>query len=145
VAITWDASYETGNASIDQQHKKLLSVVDELESAEAHTHGSSELILAVLGHVMDLTISHFAMEEDLMRRVRYPLVDREEMIQQHREFTSYARLRVLEFRRGELVSVLPLRAFLAEWLMIHEVGLDKRLADFIREQKLPASQLDDVG
>lgn len=130
--IAWNESYETGHHDIDAQHRRLLTLVDDLEAAEAHTHDSGEVILGVLGHVMDFTILHFGMEEDLMKQVGYPTSATQEMIEQHREFTSYARLRVLEFRRGEMVSVLPLQAFLAEWLTAHEVGLDRLLADFIR-------------
>jgi hemerythrin len=143
--ITWDPSYETGNEHIDQQHRQLLAIVDELESAEADGHDSRELILEVLGHVMDFTISHFAMEEDLMTKVDYPPAPRDEMIEQHDEFTAYARLRVLEFRRGELGSVLPLRAFLVEWLTFHEIGLDKLLADFIRANTRTPAPSEDVA
>jgi len=42
---------------------------------------------------------------------------------------------VLEFRRGGVFSVMPLQAFLASWLTVHEFGLDRLLADFIRERE----------
>jgi hemerythrin len=134
MAITWDPSYETGDPSIDSQHRELLAIVDELEVAEAHLHDSHDAIMHVLGRVMDFALSHFLMEEELMVQVGYPSPAFEEMIEQHREFTSYSRLRVLEFRSGGLASVLPLQAFLAEWLTVHEFGLDKILADFLRER-----------
>ena len=134
MGITWDTAYETGHAEIDLQHRQLLAIVQELESAETQEHRSHEVIVGVLNHVMDFTILHFAMEEGLMRRVGYPLAARDEMIRQHEEFTAYARLRVLEFRENCLVSVLPLRDFLAEWLLVHELGLDSRLASFIRDR-----------
>ncbi len=132
--VIWDQSHETGHAEIDLQHRELLGIVQELQAAEEETHDSLDVILAVLTHFMDFTISHFMMEEELMAKVGYPAIPREEMIEQHREFTSYSRLRVLEFRKGELLSVLPLQAFLAEWLTAHEFGMDKQLADYIRAQ-----------
>jgi hemerythrin-like metal-binding protein len=134
MAVTWDSSYETGDPSIDLQHRELLAIVDELEAAEAERHHSHEAILRVLGHVMDFALSHFLMEEELMVQVGYPSPAVEEMVEQHREFTSYSRLRVLEFRAGELGSVLPLQAFLADWLVVHEFGLDRYFADFLRER-----------
>ena len=132
--ITWESSFETGHRDIDAQHRTLLAIVDELESAEAQPHDSHEFILDVLGHVMDFTISHFSMEEDLMQNVGYPAESSAEMVAQHREFTAYARLRVLEFRAGEMDSILPLQSFLSSWLITHEVGLDKMLAEFIRQR-----------
>ena len=134
MAVTWDASYETGDPAIDTQHRDLLAIVAELETAESHLHDSREAIMAVLGRVMDFALSHFLMEEELMVQVGYPSPAFEEMIEQHRDFTSYSRLRVLEFRSGELTSVLPLQAFLAEWLTVHEFGLDKIFADYLRER-----------
>lgn len=134
MSVTWDPSYDTGNIAIDQQHRALLGIVDELDSAETASRKPRDVILQVLDHVMDFTITHFVMEEALMVEVGYPAPAREEMITQHREFTSYARLRVLEFRHNELVSFLPLQAFLAGWLTVHEFGLDKLLAHFIQEQ-----------
>jgi len=131
MGVTWEAAFATGNAEIDQQHRQLLELVDDLESAEEE---SPQTLLRVLEHVMDFTHTHFLMEEVLMVDVGYPSPAREEMIAQHAEFTSYARLRVMEFRKGALVSVLPLQAFLAEWLTLHEFGLDRLLADFIRQQ-----------
>lgn len=130
--ITWNDSYLTGSAEIDRQHRELLAIVDELETVETETHGSRAAILAVLSYITDFAISHFLMEEELMQRVGYPVAAADHMIAQHREFTGYSRLRVLEFRSGELISVRPLRAFLAEWLTVHEFGLDRMLADFIR-------------
>jgi len=132
MAVIWVDSYETGNADIDQQHRELLDLVEELECAE---NESQDALFRVLDHVMDFTVTHFVREENLMAEVDYPAAAQAEMIEQHQEFVSYARLRFIEFRDGELVSVMPLQAFLVGWLTLHEFGLDRILADFIRAQE----------
>jgi len=137
VAGSWDPSLETGNALIDRQHRELIALVDQLAVAE---NESRDEVLRVLDHVMEYTLFHFVAEEDLMVRVDYPAVPQKQMIDQHQEFKSYGRLRVLEFRTGELASVLPLKAFLDEWLKGHEFGLDRLLADWIREQGKTSSE-----
>jgi len=131
MAGSWDPSLETGNALIDRQHRELIALVDQLGAAE---NESRDEVLRVLDHVMEYTLFHFVAEEDLMVRVDYPAVLQKQMIDQHQEFKSYGRLRVIEFRSGELTSVRPLRAFLDEWLKVHEFGLDRLLANWIREQ-----------
>ena len=141
MGVIWEEAFETGHVEIDRQHRELLALVDDLESAQEE---SPESLLRVLQHVMDFTHTHFLMEEILMVDVRYPSSACEEMIAHHAEFTSYARLRVMEFRKGALVSVLPLQAFLAEWLTRHEFGLDCLLADFIRQQALGTAAPEDV-
>ena len=135
MAVIWAESYETGNADIDQQHRELLDLVDELECAETE---SEDALFRVLDHVMDFTVTHFAREENLMQEVGYPAPARQRMIEQHSEFVAYARIRFIEFRDGELVSVMPLQAFLVGWLTLHEFGLDRVLADFIRSQEASA-------
>ncbi len=134
MSVVWDPSYETGNAAIDAEHRQLLSIVDQLETSDVDTHQSRDVIIGVLSHCMDSTLAHFIMEEQLMVEVGYPDAQRREMIEQHRGFTHYARLRVLEFRTGGPSSVLTLQTFLADWLIIHEFGLDKQFAEFMREQ-----------
>lgn len=134
---TWDKSLETGHPLIDRQHRELIALVDGLTSAQVQSH---EEVLRVLDHVVDFTLFHFVAEEALMARVEYPPEPTQEMIDQHREFEAYARLRVLEFRRGEGTSVRPLQSFLDEWLKVHEFGLDRQLVDWIHRQEQASPQ-----
>jgi hemerythrin len=127
----WDASLETGNEMIDLQHRELITLVDELKDAEG---GAETEVLRVLDKVVFSTFHHFHSEEDLMTQVGYPPDQTSQMVEQHKEFKSYARLRVLEFRKGAMLSVLPLQAFLEEFLKIHEFGMDRALADWTRRR-----------
>jgi hemerythrin len=142
MSIIWDSAYETGHATIDAQHRELLGIVNGLESAQTEASDSGDAVLGVLSHIMDYSLSHFAMEEELMAEVGYPTAAFEEMVQQHQEFTSNARMCAVEFGRGELVSMLPLQSFLTAWLLEHVIELDKRLAEFIREQSSTSAQVD---
>jgi len=132
---TWDDSMKTGDAHIDEQHRGVLDLVDKLEAAETQTHSPALTLYAILDELMAFTDSHFVSEEHLMRRVEYPSIQTERMLAQHREFKNYARLRVLEYRHAEDISVLPLLSYLTEWLVTHEFGLDRDLVDWIRENR----------
>jgi hemerythrin len=88
----------------------------------------------ILDRVMDLTVTHFMTEELLMVRVAYPAEARERMLAQHRDFKSYARIRVLEFRAGDRSGLAMLPGFLRMWLVEHEFGLDRELVRWIRAQ-----------
>jgi len=124
---------ETGDPVIDGQHRRIIGLVDDLQSAEDNCEREQALNLLV--RVMDFTITHFALEEDLMREVEYPPEPTMEMIEQHREFTAYARLRVIEFSTAAASCVPPLGAYLREWLVDHEFGLDRILVAWIRAQE----------
>jgi len=130
----WDECLETGNETIDRQHKAIVGLLRDL----AGSHMAPEHdVLEVLDRLMDFTLSHFLMEEALMAEVCYPDLRVEEMTRGHRAFTDYARIRVLEFRLGNTASVLPLHGFVYDWLTVHEFGLDRQLANWIRDREFP--------
>jgi hemerythrin-like metal-binding protein len=128
---SWDESLATGNETIDRQHRHLIDLLDDLKEAEGRTESD---VLRALDEVISQTFVHFHSEEDLMGEVGYPPAPTKQMIDQHSEFKAYARLRVLEFRSGVMLSVLPLQTYLAEFLKVHEFGVDRALADWIRHQ-----------
>ena len=131
VLPAWDDSYETGDPIIDSQHRDLLDLVEDLAETDL-VSADPGTILPFLDRVMDFTLMHFDMEEALMTRVGYPHDDHVEMTNQHIEFVSYARLRVLEFRFGEAGDLGDFAPYLHHWLTDHEFGLDRKLVAFIR-------------
>ena len=130
---SWNESYATGEKQIDDQHRDLLGLVDELEISDREL-ASLSTMRALLDRVLDFNVVHFIMEENLMVRVEYPLIDQIEMRTQHNEFTSFMRLRVIEFQHSPSEDIMPLREFLTDWLITHEFGLDRKLAQFIQSQ-----------
>ena len=128
---SWDKSLETGNPLIDRQHRQLIALLDELkDECESDTE-----VLRMLDKVMDFTISHFLCEQELMTEANYPPDATKTMVDQHKELKAYVRLRVLEFRENETFDVVPFQSFMINHLKVHEFGLDRRLADWIRQQR----------
>jgi len=119
---------------MDRQHQQIIELVDHMDSIG--TDGASWMAHAhdVLEQVMDLTLTHFLTEERLMVEVGYPAEAQERMLDQHRDFKSYARIRVLEFRAGDRSGLALLPGFLRMWLVEHEFGLDRELVNWIRSQ-----------
>ena len=126
----WDESLETGNAIIDSQHRQLISLIDALTDEPK----SANKILRLLNEVMDFTIIHFLSEEELMADVNYPPDATRTMVDQHKDFKAYARLRILEFRQDKSFNIIPFQSFVMNHLKVHEFGLDRQLADWIRQQ-----------
>jgi hemerythrin len=129
---TWDESMETGDPHMDRQHREIIELVDRLDAIGVDDSSWMEHAHEILDRVMDLTVTHFTTEELLMDRVAYPTDARERMLEQHRDFKSYARIRVLEFRAGDRSSLALLPGFLRMWLVEHEFGLDRELVTWIR-------------
>lgn len=128
---SWDKAYETGDSAIDAQHRHILALVEDLRQVDLAS--DEREAFRVLDAVMEFTFDHFDMEEELMPRVNYPLPDQIEMTEQHREFRSSARLRVLEFRFQGAEAMEGYPSHLREWLVNHEFGMDRKLARFIQD------------
>lgn len=132
MSASWDASMETGDPSMDRQHREIIELVDRLDAIGVDDASWLRHAHEILDQVMDLTVTHFTTEELLMVRVGYPADAQERMLKQHRDFKSYARIRVLEFRAGDRSGLAPLPGFLRMWLVEHEFGLDRELVRWMR-------------
>lgn len=67
----WQSSYQTGIARIDGQHRKLVDHLNELYDAMKAGQGRDALERILKG-LLNSTKTHFAAEEGLMKRYRYP-------------------------------------------------------------------------
>lgn len=127
---SWDESLETGNEMIDSQHHQLLNLLDEVKDAfKSHND-----ILHILDKVTALTMTHFLCEEELMTEVNYPSDVTKKMIEQHKTFKAYIRLRIIEFRQSKKLTGQPLQSFIVNYLKDHEFKADRRLVDWIHKQ-----------
>jgi hemerythrin len=129
---TWEETMATGDPDMDRQHRQIIELVDRLDAIGTDEAAWMTHAHEVLDQVMDLTVTHFTTEELLMAQVGYPADAQERMLEQHRDFKAYARIRVLEFRAGDRSGLALLPGFLRLWLIEHEFGLDRELVSWIR-------------
>ncbi|NLH01595.1 MAG: hemerythrin family protein [Clostridiales bacterium] len=71
MAFTWTKDLETGYPLIDSEHKQLIKAADELVEACAQGKGRQEIGNAV-EFLSNYTKTHFAHEEDLQVKNKYP-------------------------------------------------------------------------
>jgi hemerythrin-like metal-binding protein len=138
-SIAWDPALETGDALVDEQHRNIHAVVADLEAAGDDV----DAIMGVLERLMAHVDTHFATEEDLMRREGFPGDQAEGHIAEHRKLTDGARDIVLGFRSGEITRGAPIVAFLCEWLTDHVHQKDRVLVDWVRARGAAARRLDE--
>lgn len=131
MSANWDESMETGDPHMDRQHREIIELVDRLDAIGVDDASWLQHAHEILDQVMDLTVTHFTTEELLMVRAGYPADAQERMLEQHRNFKSYARIRVLEFRAGDRSGLALLPGFLRMWLVEHEFGLDRELVGWM--------------
>lgn len=71
MAFVWTKELETGHTLIDNEHKQLVKAADDLVTACSQGKGRQEIGNA-LEFLSNYTKTHFAHEEELQVRCKYP-------------------------------------------------------------------------
>src|SRR5512135_2425246 len=67
--ITWNPKLDTGIEVIDDQHRRIVAYVNQLEAA--HKAGDKPAVGKVIEELVDYTQSHFGFEEAMMEEAGY--------------------------------------------------------------------------
>lgn len=111
--VQWSPAFATGVREIDDQHKRLVGYINELNDLPLQT--TSE-VGRILECAIDYTLYHFAFEEALMESRGYPLLDAHKAV--HDTFAAELRGLKAQFLAGTMTAD-ALRAALASWLFDH--------------------------
>lgn len=85
MAYSWTNDLEIGNVQIDNEHKKLISAINDLMQACSKGKGRDELKKTV-DFLLSYTRTHFSNEEVLQRSYKYP--DYNNHRKYHQEFIN---------------------------------------------------------
>ncbi|GGP18106.1 hypothetical protein GCM10010970_03210 [Silvimonas iriomotensis] len=133
--VQWDDSLSVGIQEIDEQHKVLVALLNELYEA-IHRHQGRAASVDILGRLADYTRIHFTVEESLMRILGYP--DYEEHKQHHEILIGDLRVFQARVQAGDAVT-FELLHFLRNWLTHHIQEGDTRYAAFFLERGAQAT------
>jgi len=131
--ITWNESLSVNVEEIDQQHQKLIMMINELNDAMKQGKGKD-----VLGKIIDGLISytdtHFKVEEDYF--VKFGYSDKDIHIKEHTAFVQNISDFKDGFEEGKLSLSIEIMNFLSDWLKSHIKGTDKNYSEFFNENGL---------
>lgn len=129
--ITWNDHYSVKVPEIDDQHKKLIALANQLYDAMRAGKGR-DVLGPVLTELVDYTVYHFESEERLLRQHGYP--EHDEHKEQHDSLAERARRFRDDFRQGQESRVMDVMLFLSNWLNVHILEVDKRYATFLSDK-----------
>jgi hemerythrin len=127
VLFQWSDGFSIGLQEIDEQHKVLVGLVNELHEAIVHLHGSSAA-RDVLNRLTEYTRTHFTVEECLMRILDYPEFPQHK--QMHEDLLHQVLELQLKLDSGQATITFELLHFLKLWLTKHINESDKRFGAF---------------
>ena len=121
--IEWDAQYEVGDEKLDQQHQRLVAIINRL--GEAIESGNERPVLMnILSDLTGYTKTHFAAEELAMKQADFS------GIEEHRNQHANLNRQLADFYRNFYISSRPqaheVLAFLRSWLYDHILEQDKQ-------------------
>jgi len=132
--IKWTPSLSVSVPSIDKQHKKLVSYINQLY--EAMEMGKAKKIIPdLIENLADYTVYHFKHEEDLFKKYGYNKYTEHKQV--HESFVN----KVVEYKgkyeSGQnLAVILELSKFLKDWLVKHIMKTDHEYVEFMSEHNI---------
>lgn len=138
--IHWTPDMSVGVDSLDNDHKLLLSLVNQLDDAIRAGKGEDS-VSSVLDAMIDYASYHFAREEALLEACGYP--DDEA----HSHTHQVLRMQVKQIRDRYLANPDTIHdrevlAFLKNWLTAHIMGRDKLYAPFMASKPDAVAEAD---
>lgn len=128
--ITWNKSYSVKVDSIDEQHKKLIYIINELYSSMKEGK-SKEHIGEILQEVLDYTKYHFSYEEGLMEKAGYKALAEHKKI--HSQFVAEIEKYCERHKKGDAFLSFDVSETLFNWLVKHIKGTDFCYIDKMKE------------
>ena len=129
--FVWDDNCNIGIDEIDQDHKGLVNLINDLYEAMQDGTGGA-LLLPIFSALKHYTETHFDREERLMIECDAP--DQKNHFQEHKQMI--AKLADLEnrHRSGEAAISLQTLTFLRDWLKNHICIVDQAMAKQLEER-----------
>jgi hemerythrin len=125
--FVWRKAYELNVSPIDEQHKKLVSLLSDLQAAMQSGKGHA-VMKGVLDELASYTVWHFQAEENMMREDNYPAYTQHAT--EHRLFVQDVKQFLSDFEAGKTSMTIKVLQFLRNWLFEHIQDTDRRFAEY---------------
>ncbi|WP_130470234.1 bacteriohemerythrin [Candidatus Magnetaquicoccus inordinatus] len=128
--LYWDDSLALGVAEIDDDHRKLIGLLNEL-AINITAHQAREALAVVLENLLNYTAWHFRHEERLMQTYRFSgyVAHKREHADLIREASAFQK----KFLDGEQDMTMDVVHLLKEWVLHHVMQTDRQMAEFLAE------------
>jgi len=128
-SVVWDEVFSLGIEPIDDQHKILVGIINELFTAcKEGVMEADKAFLETAKETLEYTETHFADEEDYMRGANYPRFA--EHKKQHEAFIAAIQKSIDDFEAGN-AEPIEMARFLKKWLLNHIAVTDNQYVPYL--------------
>ncbi|GAA3915890.1 bacteriohemerythrin [Litoribacillus peritrichatus] len=129
--IVWKDEYSVGIEVLDNDHKKLIYLLNQFQTAYDY-YTDAEFERQALEELVAYTRFHFEREEGFMKQSGYP--DFENHKKQHESMILQVESFVEKYKREGHESLNEVSQFLTNWLLNHINGTDKLYSKHLIEK-----------
>jgi hemerythrin-like metal-binding protein len=134
--MEWSDNLLVNIPELDFQHKRLVELINRLDTAARVYIGSHEA-LCVLKEMVTYLQYHFREEEEAMTAYDYPAI--EDHLAEHEKILMAILQIKAGFESGEIASLSNLAAYLDCWLEKHIAGFDQDYGRHILRKRAAGS------
>lgn len=130
-SIKWSRRMSVGVPELDDDHKGLLAVINEL-AAHASGEADEELVRRSLNWLLRYAQTHFAREQAVMTSCKFPMLA--DHIDEHRDFVERMRAAIATFDTDPAQGAVEIRdslvTYLEQWWQGHILSEDMKYRPF---------------
>ncbi len=131
--IEWDNKYSVSISLIDEQHKKLFTLLNKAIIAQKHSKCTND-VLMILDEMTEYALEHFVTEERYMKEFNFS--EYQTHRNEHADFTK----NTIDYKNravgGDSQVINVILEYLKQWLVNHIQSTDKRYIDCFKKNSL---------
>jgi hemerythrin-like metal-binding protein len=121
--LEWEEKYSVGVEEIDDQHKKMFAVINELLDA-INSNTTEKHLGEIIDGLVEYKMFHFATEEKYFKEFNYE--EAEEHVGKHKEFNDKLNKLKEKYPMPTVDFAFELVDFLEDWLIDHLMAMDQK-------------------
>ncbi len=124
--LKWSDVLSVHVTEIDEQHQKLIQLINTLHDAMLEKKGK-DVLANILDELAAYTVYHFSTEEKYMQQCNFPgLVNHKK---EHDTFVGKVDSFIKDYQANRLGITIELMTFLKEWVSNHIQITDKKYSE----------------
>ena len=131
--IAWSSDIETGNDTIDSQHKQLFKLTSDIIEACESEKDRME-VGKILNFLASYTVKHFTEEEALQLEHKFPDYERHRKLHENFKFKIVELIHQYQTDSTSIDLCAQINHTVIRWLLQHIKGEDTKIAEHIRKK-----------
>ena len=131
--VEWKDEYSVGVDSLDDDHRKLLNLINNLQTAVRYRTGKT-FEKESLDEVIAYTKYHFEREEKMMLETGYPDIEAHKEV--HRAMIAKIDEFLIDYEKRGYEALEEVALYLKDWLINHINGTDQEYSALFKEKGL---------